>query len=119
LKLFHLLPKVNRDGNLVLTEARNIFGAIEIPKFQFRSRHQQKKNLRESGCHDDKLKQFVTTPMGRNLPTRTMRTWMEPHGPHNCGPSFADLPPEEVLKTADFSYDNTEKFATYCGSLYQ
>jgi len=109
IELFQLLPKVNRDGKLVLTEARNILWSDRNTKsFNF-DPDISKKTCGKSGCHSDKLKQFVTTPMGTNLRQRTMRTWMDPYGPHNCGPSFADISPEEILKRADFSYENTEQ----------
>jgi len=54
------------------------------------------------GCHPEELKQFVRTSMGTNYRQRTMRTWLKPHGPHNCGPSFADPPPPEKLKDSAF-----------------
>ena len=49
--------------------------------------------------------------MGTNFRQRTMQTWTEPYGPHNCGPSFADLPPMEVLNAAGFDYTNTDRIA--------
>jgi len=61
------------------------------------------------GCHPDQLKQFATTIMGRNFRQRTMRTWTKPYGPQNCGPSFADIPPPEVLDSAGFDYTNTKE----------
>lgn len=67
-----------------------------------------KKTCGKSGCHPEELKQFKTTIMATNFRQRTMRTWLEPYGPHNCGPSFADLPPLEVLKSADFQFKNTD-----------
>ncbi|HMK61797.1 MAG TPA: hypothetical protein VK452_11735 [Dissulfurispiraceae bacterium] len=65
------------------------------------------KTCGKSNCHPDQLKQFRTTIMATNFRQRTMRTWLEPYGPQNCGPSFADLPPAEVLKNAGFSFKNT------------
>jgi len=59
-------------------------------------------------CHPGELKQFKTTLMGTNFRQRTMRTWLDPYGPHNCGPSFADLPPQEVLKDGTFDFRNTK-----------
>lgn len=70
-----------------------------------------KKTCGKSGCHPEELKQFKKTTMATNFRQRTMRTWLEPYGPHNCGPSFADLPPVEVLKKAGFSFENTEKIS--------
>jgi len=47
--------------------------------------------------------------MGTNFRQRTMKTWMDPYGPHNCGPSFSDLPPTKNLKASGFDYRNTDK----------
>lgn len=69
------------------------------------------KTCGKSGCHPEELKQFRRTIMATNFRQRTMRTWIEPYGPHNCGPSFADLPPAEVLTSAGFSFTNTERIA--------
>ena len=67
------------------------------------------KTCAKSGCHQEAFKQFRTTLMGTNFRQRTMRTWMDPYGPHNCGPSFADLPPAEILKYSGFDYRNTDR----------
>ena len=109
IELFHLLPKVDRDGVLILTEARNILWSDRNPDSYNFDPAISKQTCGQVGCHDDKLKQFLTTPMARNERQRTMRTWMDPYGPHNCGPSFADTPPEEILTRADFSYVNTKE----------
>lgn len=66
------------------------------------------KTCGKSNCHPQELKQFITTVMATNLRQRTMRTWTEPYGPHNCGPSFADLPPIPYLKGSGFDFKNTE-----------
>lgn len=70
-----------------------------------------KKTCGKSNCHPQELKQFITTVMATNLRQRTMRTWTEPYGPHNCGPSFADLPPIPYLKGSGFDFKNTEAIA--------
>lgn len=70
-----------------------------------------KKTCGKSGCHPEELRQFKRTTMATNFRQRTMKTWLEPYGPHNCGPSFADLPPMEVLKKSGFSFENTEKIS--------
>jgi hypothetical protein len=69
------------------------------------------KTCGRSGCHPKELRQFNTTKMGTNFRQRTMRTWLEPYGPHNCSPSFADLPRTEVFSGAGFSFKNTEAIA--------
>jgi hypothetical protein len=66
-----------------------------------------KKTCGRANCHPQELKQFSTTIMGTNFRQRTMRTWTEPYGPHNCGPSFADLPPLPYLRGAGFDFKNT------------
>lgn len=68
-----------------------------------------KKTCGKSGCHPQELDQFRKTTMARNFRQRTMKTWLKPYGPHNCGPSFADLPLMEVLKESGFSFKNTEE----------
>jgi len=68
-----------------------------------------KKTCSKRGCHSEELKQFKTSIMARNFRQRTMKTWLKPYGPHNCGPSFADLPPQEVLKKLVLILPNTEK----------
>ncbi|MBF0565770.1 MAG: hypothetical protein HQK89_11045 [Nitrospirae bacterium] len=70
-----------------------------------------KKTCGKPDCHPRELKQFQKSIMGRNFRQRTMRTWTEPYGPHNCGPSFADLPAEKELSGAGFSYENTGAIA--------
>lgn len=69
------------------------------------------KTCGKANCHPDQLKQFKTTIMATNFRQRTMKTWLEPYGPHNCGPSFADIAPAEVLRNSDFSFKNTEDIA--------
>lgn len=65
-----------------------------------------KKTCGKPNCHPTELKQFTKTTMATNFRQRTMKTWTDPYGPHNCGPSFADLPPEAVLKKAGFDLQN-------------
>ncbi len=69
------------------------------------------KTCGRSDCHATEFRQFNRTKMGTNIRQRTMRTWLEPYGPHNCGPSFADLPPMEVFSKAAFSFKNAEDIA--------
>ncbi|MEN2986645.1 MAG: hypothetical protein ABDH16_08335 [Thermodesulfovibrionaceae bacterium] len=108
--LFELLPKKKENGNLslhhdirnILWHDRNNYTFNFDPKIA-------EKTCGKRGCHSEELKQFKTTIMGTNFRQRTMRSWFEPYGPHNCGPSFADLPPTEVLRSAEFDFTNTEK----------
>lgn len=109
-KLFELLPKVKDNGELILhPKVRNILWHDRDPvTFNFDPKIAEK-TCGKRGCHSEELKQFRNTIMGANFRQRTMRTWLEPYGPHNCGPSFADLPPMEVLKSAGFDFTNTRK----------
>ncbi len=70
-----------------------------------------KKTCGRPDCHPSEFKQFNTTHMGTNFRQRTMKTWLEPYGPHNCGPSFADIARSEKLSKIGFSFKNTEKIA--------
>lgn len=108
--LFELLPRKMGNGELYLhPEVRNILWHDRNPyTFNFDPKISEK-TCGKRGCHTEELKQFKTTIMGTNFRQRTMRSWLEPYGPHNCGPSFADLPPEEILKSAGFDFTNTEK----------
>ncbi len=104
-----LIPKISSEGKLIPhPKIRNVLWHDRNPEsFNFDPKI-AKKTCGKSGCHPEELRQFKTTIMGTNLRQRTMRTWLKPYGPHNCGPSFADLPPKEVLKGAGFSFKNTE-----------
>lgn len=65
------------------------------------------KTCGKSACHPEEMKQFATSSMGSNHRQRTMKTWLQPYGPHNCGPSFADKLPAESHDRAAFDYTNT------------
>lgn len=109
-RLFELLPKIRENSELILhPSVRNILWHDRDPvTFNFDPKIAEK-TCGKRGCHTEELRQFRKTIMGTNFRQRTMRTWLEPYGPHNCGPSFADLPPMEVLKSAGFDFTNTEK----------
>jgi len=108
--LFELLPKKKYYDDLLLhPKVRNIlWHDRDSYSLNFDPAIAQK-TCGKRGCHSEELKQFKSTIMGRNFRQRTMHTWLEPYGPHNCGPSFADLPPAEVIKGAGFDFKNTEK----------
>ncbi len=106
-RLFALLPKQYRNGEWVPLPVRNILWQDRDPgTFDF-DPGIVGKTCGKSGCHPDELKQFKTSVMGRNYRQRTMRTWLAPYGPHNCGPSFADQLPPEIQNKALFDYSNT------------
>ncbi|MCX8069789.1 MAG: hypothetical protein N2738_04735, partial [Thermodesulfovibrionales bacterium] len=105
-----MLPKVDESGIFTIhPEVRNVlWHDRDRESFNF-SPEIAKKTCGKSSCHPLELKQFSKTIMGTNMRQRTMRTWLEPYGPHNCGPSFADTSVQEVLKDSGFSFKNTEQ----------
>lgn len=109
-KINLLLPKISSEGKLIPhPEIRNVLWHDRNPEtFNFDPKI-SKRTCGKSGCHPEELRQFKTTIMGTNFRQRTMTTWLKPYGPHNCGPSFADLPASDVLKGAGFSFKNTEE----------
>lgn len=99
-RIRELLPE-NTDVRNILWHDRNPETLNFDPKIA-------KKTCGRSNCHPHELEQFSSTIMGTNFRQRTMKTWTEPYGPHNCGPSFADLPPLPYLKESGFDFKNTE-----------
>ncbi|MEJ2657685.1 MAG: cytochrome c3 family protein [Desulfobacterales bacterium] len=108
-RFFRFIPKVKTENGFRYPyEVRTLLWNDRNPKtYNFDPKLAQK-TCAKSGCHTEAFKQFRTTLMGANFRQRTMRTWTVPYGPHNCGPSFADLPPEEILKASGFDYQNTD-----------
>ncbi len=89
------------------TDVRNVLWHDRNPETLNFDPEIARKTCGRSNCHPQELKQFKTTIMATNFRQRTMRTWIEPYGPHNCGPSFADLPPLAYLKGSGFDFKNT------------
>lgn len=89
------------------TDVRNVLWHDRNPETLNFDPEIARKTCGKSNCHPQELKQFKTTIMATNFRQRTMRTWIEPYGPHNCGPSFADLPPLPYLKGSGFDFKNT------------
>lgn len=109
-RLFELIPKAGTDGSYRYSyEVRTVLWHDRDPGTYNFDPEIARKTCGKSGCHPDQLAQFNTTVMATNFRQRTMKTWTDPYGPHNCGPSFADLPPSEILSAAGFDYRNTEK----------
>ena len=111
--IYDLLPKITApDGKpYVNPEVRNILWQDRNPYTLDFDPEIEKKTCGRPGCHADKLQQFLTTDMGADYRQRTMRTWLYPYGPHNCGPSFADVPPRKRLRKTGFDYSNSKKIA--------
>lgn len=107
-KITSLLPKIEQGGEvLTRPEVLNIlWHDRNRDTFNFDAEI-ARKTCAKRGCHPEQLNQFSTTVMARNFRQRTMRTWTDPYGPHNCGPSFADLPASKQLDGAGFDFRNT------------
>ncbi|QWR76952.1 cytochrome c3 family protein [Candidatus Magnetomonas plexicatena] len=111
-KIYELLPKVEAgDKSVVPFELRNLLWHDRNPETLNFDPKIAKQTCGAPSCHPEELKQFKHSVMGRNLRQRTMKTWVGSYGPHNCGPSFADTPPVEVLENAGFDYKNTKEIA--------
>jgi hypothetical protein len=101
------LPKTEFRGKLYpLYEVRNIlYHDRNTETFGYDPKI-AKKTCGQRNCHPDEVQQFSHTTMGANFRQRTMRTWLTPYGPHNCGPSFADTSPDGVADGDRFSKKN-------------
>lgn len=109
-RLFELIPKMEIDGKLRYPyEVRTVLWHDRDPYTYNFNPELAQKTCAKPECHPEQLQQFNKTFMATNFRQRTMKTWLHPYGPHNCGPSFADLPPRETLEAAGFDYRNTEK----------
>lgn len=107
-----LLPKVGaKDRLYVNPEVRNLLWQDRNPKTLNFDPAIAKKTCAKSSCHPLQLQQFETTDMGANRRQRTMKSWLVPYGPHNCGPSFADLPAAKRMEETGFDYSNTKQIA--------
>lgn len=113
-KINELLPKVSQNDMLyILPDLRNILWHDRNREtFNF-DPEIARQTCGKSNCHPNELSQFKTSIMGRNFRQRYMKTWMTPYGPHNCGPSFADLSPDKEIKGSGFSHKNTSEIANH------
>jgi hypothetical protein len=111
-RIRQMLPQIKEGSEVVPhPDVRSVLWHDRDPETFNYDPNIVEKTCGKSGCHPDEFKQFNTTIMGNNFRQRTMRTWFEPYGPHNCGPSFADVLPSEVLRSTDFLFKNTEAIA--------
>jgi hypothetical protein len=109
-RFFRFIPKeMTDDGFRYPYEVRTLLWHDRNPETYNFDPKLAEITCAKSGCHPEAFKQFRTTPMGTNFRQRTMKTWKDPYGPQNCGPSFADLPPAEILEACGFDYRNTER----------
>lgn len=111
-RIREMLPQVEIDGELYPHwDVRNVLWSDRSRETFGYDPRIVEKTCGRSGCHAEEFRQFNRTKMGTNFRQRTMRTWFEPYGPHNCSPSFADLPRTEVVSRVGFSFRNTEDIA--------
>lgn len=89
------------------TDVRNVLWQDRNPETLNFDPAIAKKTCGRPDCHPDELEQFRSTVMGTNFRQRTMRTWTDPYGPHNCGPSFADTLPLPYLEDTGYDFRNT------------
>lgn len=104
-----LKPEAKNQRDLMLPEiegVRNILFHDRNPETLGYDPIITRKTCGKGGCHPAEVKQFNQTTMGTNLRQRTMKTWLLPYGPHNCGPSFADIPPPHKTERSRFSFEN-------------
>jgi len=102
-----MFPKVKvKDNIFILAEVRNILYSDRNPETFGYEPEIAEKTCGQKGCHPDQVRQFNQTVMGTNFRQRTMKTWLLPYGPHNCGPSFADIPAEKTAEGSRFSFEN-------------
>lgn len=102
-----MLPKIKIAGrNLVSADVRNIlYHDRDIETLNY-DPDISKKTCGQRSCHPEQVQQFSQTIMGTNFRQRTMKTWLVPYGPHNCGPSFADMPAADKIIQSRFSFEN-------------
>ncbi|MBI5050398.1 MAG: hypothetical protein HZC11_05915 [Nitrospirae bacterium] len=102
-----MLPKIKIAGrNLVSADVRNIlYHDRNIETLNY-DPDISKKTCGQKNCHPAEVGQFSRTIMGMNFRQRTMKTWLVPYGPHNCGPSFADMPAADKIIQSRFSFEN-------------
>lgn len=91
------------------SEVRNVLWHDRNPETLNFDPEIARKTCGRTACHPQELEQFRSTIMATNFRQRTMKTWLDPYGPHNCGPSFADMPPLPYLKGSGLNFRNTEE----------
>jgi hypothetical protein len=111
-RIYDYMPKIKEGDTYYLTsQLRNLLWHDRNPETLNFDPDIAAATCGKSNCHPQELSQFKKSVMGANYRQRYMRTWTAPYGPHNCGPSFADLPPDKVLQGAGFDYKNTRDIA--------
>ena len=110
-----LLPKDEYKGELYPSyDVRNVLYHDRNPNTLGYDPEIAKKTCGQRNCHPDQVEQFSHTIMGSNFRQRTMRSWLKPYGPHNCGPSFVDTPPDGIADGDVFSSANYEEIKKEC-----
>jgi hypothetical protein len=70
------------------------------------------------GCHPQEVEQFKGSVMGGNVRQRSTRHWTDVHGPNNCGPSFADMPPGSGAGFSEANYKLVKR-ETSCPASFE
>ncbi|MDX9714152.1 MAG: hypothetical protein RBT37_01845 [Dissulfurispiraceae bacterium] len=111
-KIREMLPVVTEDGETFThPDVKNVLWHDRDPVTLGYDPKIAQKTCGTSNCHPEMVDQFSKTHMGGNMRQRSMKTWTGEFGPHNCGPSFADLPPVEIFKKTGFDFKNTSRIA--------
>ena len=78
---YSLLPKLP-DGELNYDVGTFLYHDRDPVTYGYDHRLAEK-TCGKSACHPEEVKQFSTSIMGSNFRQRSMRTWMDTHGPNN------------------------------------
>ena len=99
-RMYALLPKISAGGKLLPDpDTFTILWHDRDPVSLGYDRAIAQKTCGRPGCHPKETEQFEKSIMGGNVRQRSTRHWTDTHGPNNCGPSFADLPPNSGGQT--------------------
>jgi hypothetical protein len=104
-RLYSMFPKVNYDGEQVPDP--DIFTVLwhdRDPLTLGYDKTISQKTCGKKGCHPQETEQYSDTVMGGNVRQRSSGHWLDTHGPNNCGPSFADLPPGDGAGFSEANY---------------
>lgn len=119
-RMYAMLPKID-DGGGRLDPDPDVFTVLWHDRDPVTLGYDPKiaeETCGKSGCHPQEVEQFSKSDMGGNVRQRSMRFWTDTHGPNNCGPSFADLPPAGGAGFSDKNY-TLVKGQTSCPSSYK
>lgn len=118
-RMYAVFPKVEAYGELRPNpEIFTVLWHDRDPETLGYDRDIARRTCGKKGCHQLEVEQFDGTVMGGNVRQRSTRHWMDEHGPNNCGPSFADLPPGPGAGYSKSNYEIIKKGLS-CPSTYE